>query len=154
MIIPGPQRIARDYISVSMSADQASPAVGTALAFNTTDEIAGLDLALASSQISGLKSGRTYLILVDVSVTLSAAGRVQWELYDVTAAAQLQQRSMATPTRVIDAVTPYSMAFIFKPSQDTTISVRHLGTSGASPTYIGVDATDADKSRMQVLEIG
>lgn len=140
-----------DYLHAELSADQSAPGVGTAIAYSVTVESRG-DLSVdGAGKVSGFKAGRTYLIFPVVRPVDTTAARLAYQLYDVTATANLGNIFYPTYTQNYSTnsgaspVSPYP----YTPTVDSEIEVRvsavdgtpDVAQQGTSLTIVEIGAT-------------
>jgi len=128
-----------DFIEKSMSGAQGSISTGTVIAFDTVERSRG-DLGGAGNQFTGLKAGRTYLLIAQYRTTSGSFTALNW--YDVTGAAYLSTQGgvgLAQSTIITHQ--------IWTPSADSILEVRAQLTSGT-------ETTDGFGANATVTEIG
>jgi hypothetical protein len=124
-----------DYIHATLSAEQTNPTTGDAVDFDTIlSQKAGGDLALDTvtnvGRFSGLKAGRTYVLLTELRGNDTVAAAIQGQWYNVTGSANLGNNLIAYAPNYSTNITSAPVAFaIFTPTADTEVEVR-LTVSG------------------------
>jgi hypothetical protein len=141
-----------------MGADQTStfPA-DTVILFATEYKKRGTLSVNSSGRFSGLKAGRTYLLMAQFQMISSA--RIPFEWYDITAAAALGSAGTAVSSAFSASAAYKPTAWeIFSPTVDTELEVRNaaLPSPGGSITIqsgVGDGWADHTTSAM-IIEIG
>ena len=145
------QTASGDYITAYMSAADNDVTVGTPLALDSISQQRG-GLGLSSNQITGLKAGRTYLLVGQFRIDGSSpTGSVDISWYDVTAASTVgTAASMVSAANATNFSQGSVCQHLFTPTVDTTLEVR--------PTFVspaGMDISGGlSQSFASVIEVG
>ena len=129
------------YMVKNMGSSQGGVVSGTLLNFDTIISSRG-DLGGAGNQVTGLKAGRTYLLIGRSRVSGGNFSSIRF--YDATAAAYLGDAKTATGADIF--LTP-NVTHIFTPAVETAIELW-CNSANVSSTF------DGALSEIQVIEIG
>jgi hypothetical protein len=138
-----------DYMRAAMSTGMVDVVAGNVLTFDTNHESRGA-LALVANQVTGLKAGRTYLLMATCRINGATfgGGAVDMRWYDDTAGGYVGAIHAEVSS---DGTSPFSSnghaTYLFTPTVDTTMDVRvTFADAGADLQSFG--------SGLWVMEVG
>jgi hypothetical protein len=144
------------YIQAKLSSDQTSAwAADVVVLFDTAYAQRGGLAVNGSGRFSGLKAGRTYLLLADIALR-DGQCRLPWKWYDVTNAADLGSSGTSVASS-FSSVTAYGRLaeVLITPTEDIEVEVRAAAAPApAVSCSVSSDGWSDHATTAMIIEIG